>query len=108
MLFGKIPGGRVMPTKLHANAGKPYRPSHGIDDLQFRAKFCDRCKLLERDDEEFGSYPCPILDNALLFAIDDKDYPKQWVYDDEGRPTCTAFEVKTNEPPKWLTEDYDD
>jgi len=27
----------------------------------------------------------------MLFAIDEPEYPQQWTYDAQGRPTCTAF-----------------
>jgi len=31
--------------------------------------------------------------------MDDKEYPKEWIYDDEENPTCTAFE---EEEPKFI------
>jgi hypothetical protein len=66
---------------------KPYRPSNGTEGMIFEDNFCCRCRK--------RSKPCHIRGNALAFEKDDKHYPKQLTYDDEGEPTCTAFDDKS-------------
>jgi len=56
---------------------------------EFEAQFCDKCK---KDDYTNGIL-CPILADVLIFSIDHKSYPKAWIYDDTGKPTCTDFEL---------------
>lgn len=76
-----------MPVHYPQCAGKPYRPSNGTEGMIFEESFCDRCV---KDDDEDNL--CAIHTNALLFDIGDDDYPKEWVFDKDGRPTCTAFD----------------
>lgn len=71
---------------------KPYRPSNGTEGASFSARFCDRCAKLNL----FGG--CKILLNAEIYDIDDKRYPKQWVYD--PKPTCTAFAETLKRKPR--------
>ena len=37
---------------------------------------------------------CSIIGDTLAYSIDDPKYPKQWVYGQNGRPMCLAFEEK--------------
>jgi hypothetical protein len=67
-------------------AGKPFRPSNGTGGDIFRAHWCDEC---EKD--RYESKPCRIFTRTLIFGIGDKEYPKEWTYDDDGAPQCTAF-----------------
>lgn len=39
---------------------------------------------------------CEIQFNTMLYDIDDPEYPKEWVCDEEGAE-CTAFEPTTPE-----------
>lgn len=66
---------------------KPYRPSNGTEGMIFEDNFCNRCRKQRK--------PCHIWGNALAFETGDKHYPKQLTYDDEGHPTCTAFDDKS-------------
>lgn len=54
--------------------------------------FCDRCerdaKYRETDDATFA---CQILNRALIYDVTDPEYPDEWTYDAEGKPTCAAF-----------------
>jgi hypothetical protein len=34
---------------------------------------------------------------SMAFEIDDPEYPEEWVYDEDGRPKCTAFKGKSEE-----------
>lgn len=61
-----------------------YRPSNGDEGLWFMSMWCDKCV---KDSE---SRPCRILGRTMAFNINDKEYPREWVEDDNG-PRCTAF-----------------
>ncbi len=74
--------------ELSIVSGKSYRPSNGTEGELFQEEFCYRCKL---DDCDEG---CDILLNTMIFGIKNEDYPKEWVFDEDGRPTCTAFDMK--------------
>ena len=73
-----------MPIRLPKSAGKPYRPSNGTEGEMFMAEFCDRCSKCD--------VGCQIIVASMAFEKDDPEYPKEWVFDSEGCPTCTAFE----------------
>lgn len=71
---------------------KLYRPSNGSEGECFMAEFCHRCKhdakfRLTRD----GKDGCQILADSLFLGVDDPNYPREWRYDANDRPTCTAF-----------------
>ena len=77
----------------HQRAGKPYRPSNGEEGEGFRISFCIQC--VRGGYERTGvlaDKPCDILERSFWNKIDDPDYPTEWVYDQDGDPTCTAFE----------------
>jgi len=72
-------------------AGKPYRPSNGTEGEMFMEDFCYQCA----HDEEFqrtGNNGCEVLANAMIFNINGEKYPKEWIRDNKGYPTCTKFE----------------
>lgn len=69
---------------------KKYRPSNGTEGMIFQDKFCDKCT-------KFRKGSCSIFNRSFFNDINDKAYPKEWVYDSNGNPTCTSF---TNEPIK--------
>lgn len=72
------------------SAGKPYRPSNGTEGMMFESAYCDRCIHFVNDES------CDILIDALIYEINEPNYPKEWVYDSNGNPTCTKFQ-KVNE-----------
>jgi len=72
-----------MPVHYPDCAGEPYRPSNGTEGMIFMERFCNHCT----EDQT----TCAVLTNAVLFNIGEKDYPPEWKYDGDGRPTCTAF-----------------
>lgn len=65
---------------------KPYRPSNSTEGELFMSKFCYRCC---HDWNE-----CEILTNSLCYNIDEPEYPVEWIYDENGKPTCTKFKKK--------------
>jgi hypothetical protein len=74
---------------------KLYRPGNGSEGSVFEARYCDRCVHDQFND-------CEIHTAALCFGEDDPDYPREWVYDEDGTPTCTKF--ATEMPPPSLSE----
>lgn len=71
-------------------AGEPYRPSNGTEGEAFCEAFCFRCKRYAGDTIDMD--PCEIETNAIIFEIGEDEYPKEWIYDADGKPRCTAFE----------------
>ena len=67
-----------------------YRPSNGSEGECFMAEWCSCCEH-EWYSEEEG---CDILGNTMAFDIDDPNYPNEWRYNSEGKPICTAFQLK--------------
>ena len=61
-------------------SGTKYIPSNGTEGMIFMAEFCDKC---------YKRHSCTILTKSLI-----GQQPKQWVYDDEDKPTCTSFSAK--------------
>lgn len=80
-------------------APRPYRPSNGCEGMYFEDKFCANC-IHQCPDPEAG-IDCEIFLMAFLNEIGDKDYPKEWIYGQDGQPTCTAFK-------KWDWDKDDD
>jgi hypothetical protein len=78
-----------MPVCYPDSAGEPYQPSNGSEGEMFMESFCYRCK---KDSEQS---PCEIIGLTMACRDCDPEYPKEWKYDPEGKPTCTAFEGKT-------------
>lgn len=82
-------------TEKSSYAGKPFRPSNGTGGDIFRSHWCDEC---EKD--RYESKPCKIFTKTLIYDATDKEYPKEWTYDDDGAPQCTAFVLKGTIPRK--------
>ena len=72
---------------------KPWRPSNGTDGMWFESKFCDKCGLETWDPETDKGIKCSILDGMILYGVDKKEYPGELIYDENGKPTCTAFKL---------------
>lgn len=71
--------------------GKAFRPANGSEGESFKEAFCNRC-MRERDD------CCHILTKSFCYRIDEEGYPPEWIFNTNGSPTCTAFEmVKTED-----------
>ena len=67
------------------NAGEPYLPSNGSEGIWFCDKFCDNC--IHQHPDPDNKLQC---DDILLQSLIGNQ-PKEWIYDNEGKPTCTAF-----------------
>jgi len=73
---------------------KKYQPSNGTERMIFQAAHCDMCSK-DRYTEDHPERGCSILCNALMYSVDDKEYPQQWCVIN-GKPTCTAFKARKN------------
>jgi hypothetical protein len=70
---------------------KSYEPSSLDERRWFTGLWCDNCVRGYFVDEEEGP-DCDILFNSAWYKPGQPDYPKEWIYDERGQPTCTAFE----------------
>lgn len=86
-----------------AKAGELYRPSNGTERIILDERWCSGCQrdAYWRSDPEniCGSKSCGILSRTFIFDTDSEEYPREWTYDADGNPCCTAFEpIKPEEP----------
>ena len=68
---------------------KKYCPSNGTEGMIFTDHFCDRCMNQHPDPDH--PKQCMILCRTMVYDVNDKDYPEEWIYDENDRPTCTAW-----------------
>jgi len=68
-----------------------YRPSNGIEGIEFIEHWCGRCKHDEAFRNDDGD-SCPIVAATFCYEVSDPGYPQEWQYNDSGIPVCTAFE----------------
>lgn len=96
-----------MTDPIQVDAGRElrlYRPGNGSEGDWFKGKFCDRC-VHDREWREHERNPCQILNATLCLHTDEEGYPAEWRYDENDRPTCTAFKEDASVPePVPLTE----
>jgi len=81
-------------------AGKPYRPANGTEGMTFQEDNCFKCKHWVND-KKTDTMGCKkwIYDRTLFHDLGDPEYPKEWKYNDEAIPICTAF-IHHLTPPK--------
>lgn len=70
---------------------KKYRPANGTEGAIFIDSFCGNC-VHDKAFRDGDGDSCPIVANSLMFDIHEDEYPVEWVYGEDGYPTCTAFE----------------
>ena len=63
-----------------------YRPASGTEGMDFQERFCCHCKK-----EDFKTVHCDILSRSMMYGIDEKEYPEEWIWN-KTKPICTAFE----------------
>lgn len=71
---------------------KKYRPSNGSEGDWFISTFCYNC--IHGKYEHTGDTndkPCEIISLSMCHTTDEKEYPEEWQYNDQGNPCCTAF-----------------
>jgi len=71
---------------------KKYCPSNGTEGEMFFSEFCYQC-IHEKfsHTQKHGDKQCDIMSNSLLYYPSEEGFPKEWIYDENNRPTCTAF-----------------
>lgn len=78
---------KLKPTP--SAAGELFRPSNGSSGEVFMSCWCDNCK---HDD---GSRSlCDLIWLSMAFKTTAAEYPREWVYNANGAPTCTKFEKR--------------
>lgn len=101
--MGKPSG--IHPPELAAmrTPGESYQPSNGTEGQCFVDVWCRHC---QRDLSMSADKPiddcdenerCDIIDRVMFYDIGDAQYPVEWVFRDDGQPSCTAF-VPAGEP----------
>lgn len=65
---------------------KKYRPSNGTEGEYFMDKYCGHC-IHDNGDNKV----CDIMMRSMCFDIEEKEYPEEWTYDENDKPTCTAW-----------------
>lgn len=76
---------------------KLYRPSNGTEGEIFMQNWCCHCARdkgmsegLDFDDCD-DDKKCQLIGNSMAFDLHEEGYPKEWCYDHNGQPQCTAF-----------------
>lgn len=96
-VVNQAPEGGLEPVWDAARVGKPYRPSNGSEGMVFEEAWCFLCRyFVTKRNEDYDDCTRGILVRAHGFEPDEKGYPKQWRYDDRGRPICSAFRARAN------------
>lgn len=68
---------------------RKYRPSNGTEGMGFTEHFCDNC--INQHPDPDNKKQCKILMRSMCYDLKDPEYPSEWTYDEQNRPTCTAF-----------------
>jgi len=80
-----------------AKPGSPYRPSNGTEGECFFSAWCRKCArdkaMSEGKNLDDCSEPevCRIIADTFAYDVSDPNYPKEWIHDSRGFPSCTAF-----------------
>ncbi len=90
---------RGIYTLEHAKAikdsgrcGESYGPSNGSEGEMFMSRHCAECKYdAKYQRTQDGKDGCKIIVNTHAYDVGDPKYPKQWIYGQDGQPTCTKF-----------------
>lgn len=72
-------------------AGKSFRPSNGTEGMIFYESFCYQCRH-QHPSPEHDLQCRDILLLTLLYETNDVEYPKEWIFSDDGWPICTKWE----------------
>ena len=68
-------------------AGTSFQPSNGTEGMIFMDAFCENCI---HDNVQKEKY-CEIIMLTMCFSPKDKEYPKEWIFNEEGWPVCTKW-----------------
>lgn len=70
---------------------KLYRPSNGSEGMYFTSEFCDRCMFDDGVSQYGEEKACTLLLNSLMYGVNDPEYPREWIVDEDGHGICTKF-----------------
>ncbi len=74
-------------------AGQRYCPASGSEGVAFEDAWCCQCVHYREVDKEVWDCRLDILGQAHAVAdVTLPEFPKEWVYDIDGLPSCTRFE----------------
>jgi hypothetical protein len=85
---------------VQGGMSKPYRPSNGTEGDYFQDQWCAGCArdAAFRADPDSGD-GCPIVAATMIFNINEEEYPKEWIEDNNGgNARCTAFTTDPLKP----------
>ena len=68
----------------------PYQPADNAELDGFIDAYCRKCQRW-KDYVNGNEDACIVLGRALIYPVDDANYPAEWCYVD-GQPKCTAFD----------------
>lgn len=68
---------------------RKYCPSNGTEGSWFEDKFCMNC--IHTNPDPCKKPQCEIWCRALCWNVTDEHFPKEWIYDDNDKPTCTSW-----------------
>lgn len=69
--------------------GRKYRPSNGTEGDYFMCEHCYQC-IHDHPNPDLKP-KCEIIVLTMCLDLNDKDYPAEWTYDENNKPTCTKF-----------------
>lgn len=85
-------------TPILERAGKPYRPSSGTEGYEFEAAWCERCDHYRPMRDDSNIFDCTQGHLTAAWGadgVDDPLYPKAWVYNAKGKPSCSDWKART-------------
>lgn len=68
---------------------RKYCPSNGTEGDWFISEYCMNC--FHCDPNPDGKKQCMILCASMCYSVNDPKFPSEWIYNEEGKPTCTNF-----------------
>lgn len=68
---------------------RKYCPSNGTEGDWFEDKFCMNC--IHTNPDPTKKPQCAIWCAAVCHHVNEEGFPKEWIYDDNDKPTCTAW-----------------
>lgn len=69
---------------------RKYQPSNGTEGMYFTEEHCMQC--LHCDPDPDGKKQCEIMMRSFLYSVNDPEYPSEWTYDENDKPTCTNWQ----------------
>jgi len=68
---------------------RKYCPSNGSEGDWFEDKFCMNC--INTNPDPTKKPQCAIWCAAVCHHVNEAGFPKEWIYDANNEPTCTAW-----------------